>query len=186
MTRRLTAPALALLALATAQTASAQAQTCVRASDLSDGVVYAMPIAYDAMRNACANRLARNGFVATRGDAFITDFRTRQSAAWPGALRLLKSIMADEAVKDAGSGADLAAMIGTVPQETLRPFADLMIGQLIADEIKGEDCGTIERGMELVSPLPAGNVGALIAFIAELVKLETPSVCPAAAAAQSK
>lgn len=182
MNRRLTAPALALLALATAQTASAQAQTCVRAGDLSDAVVYALPIAYDAVRNACANRLTRDGFMATRGDAFIASFRSQQNAVWPGAFRLLKTFMANDTKDSAGGGNDMTAMISALPEEALRPFVDAMVGQMIADEIKGDDCGKIERGVELISPLPTDNVGALFAFIAEMADLKNPPICPAAAA----
>jgi hypothetical protein len=186
MTSRLIAPALALVALATAQTAAAQEQACVRAADLGDAVVYAMPIVYDAVRTACANRLARDGFIATKGDAFAGNFRTRQSAAWPGAFRLLKVFMASDTDAGSGSGPDITAMISALPEESLRPFVDGLIGQMIAGEIKGDDCGKIERGVELISPLPTDNVGGLFAFIAEMADLKNPPICPIAAEAEKK
>ena len=186
MTSRWIAPALGLIALGTAQTAAAQQQTCVRAADLGDAVVYAMPIAYDAMRNACANRLARDGFIATKGDAFVGNFRTRQNAAWPGAFRLLKVFMASDTAGATGSGSDMVAMISSLPEESLRPFVDGLIGQMIAGEIKGDDCGKIERGVELISPLPTDNVGGLFAFIAEMADLKNPEICPTAAEAKTK
>jgi hypothetical protein len=186
MTSRLIPPALALVALATAQTAAAQQQACVRSADLGDGVVYAMPIAYDAVRNACANRLARDGFIATKGDAFIGNFRTRQSEAWPGAFRLLKTFMANDDSGGAGPGNDMIAMISSLPEDSLRPFVDGLIGQMIAGEIKGDDCGKIERGVELISPLPTDNVGGLFAFIAEMADLKNPAICPAAAETAKK
>lgn len=186
MTSRLFAPALALAALATAQTAAAQQQTCVRSADLGDAVVYAMPIAYDAVRNACANRLTRDGFIATKGDAFVAGFRTRQSAAWPGAFRLLKTFMAGDTSGGAGSGQDMIAMISSLPEESLRPFVDGLIGQMIAGEIKGDDCGKIERGVELISPLPTDNVGGLFAFIAEMADLKNPAICNTAVEAKKK
>jgi hypothetical protein len=180
------APALALAALATAQTAAAQEQACVRAADLGDAVVYAMPIAYDAVRNACANRLARDGFIATKGDAFVGNFRTRQNAAWPGAFRLLKTFMANDNNGSAGSGTDMIAMISSLPEESLRPFVDGLVGQMIAAEIKGDDCGKIERGVELISPLPTDNVGGLFAFIAEMADLKNPAICRTTAEAGKK
>jgi hypothetical protein len=186
MTPRLIAPTLAVLALATAQTAAAQEQACVRAADLGDAVVYAMPIAYDAVRNACANRLARDGFMATKGDAFAGNFRSRQSAAWPGAFRLLKTFMANDSSGGAGTGNDMIGMISSLPEESLRPFVDGLIGQMIAGEIKGDDCGKIERGVELISPLPTDNVAGLFAFIAEMADLKNPAICPAASGAKKK
>jgi len=181
MTTRFVAPALALAALATSQTAAAQTQACVASADMSDAVVYAMPIAFDAARNACANRLSRDGFMATRGDAYIAQFRDGQDKAWPGAFRFLKTFMAKEDGSDGGSGADIGAMIGSMPEEALRPFVDALVGQMIAGEIKGDTCGTIERGLELLSPLPTENIGGLVAFLAELTDMKNPPICAAPA-----
>lgn len=184
MTNRIIAPALAIAALVTAQTAHAQQQPCVAAADLSDAVVYTMPIAFDAARNACANRLTRDGFMANDGEQFIADFRTRQNESWPGAFRLLKAFMADES--RAGADMDMTAMIAALPEDSLRPFVDGMVGQMIAQEIKGDSCAKIERGLELISPLPTDNVGGLFAFIAELAEMKSPTICGAAPAPTKK
>lgn len=184
MTIRMIAPALALAALATAQTAHAQQQACVAPADLGDAVIYAMPIAFDAARTACANRLSRDGFMATGGEAFITQFRAGQNSAWPGAFRLLKTFMADES--RAGADLDMTAMLSALPEDSLRPFVDGMVGQMIAAEIKGDSCAQIERGLELISPLPTDNVGGLFAFIAEMADLKNPPVCPVSQAQAKK
>ena len=175
MTLRFAAPVLAMAALATSQTALAQSQACVSQADLADTVVYVMPIAFDAANTACANRLPADGFMKTRGDAYIAAFRDSQAKAWPGAFRFLKTFMAS---KDGDSGMDMGAMIATMPEDTLRPFVDAFIGQMIASEIKGDACGKIERGMELLSPLPTQNLGGLIAFILDLSDAKTPEICP--------
>jgi hypothetical protein len=180
MIARIFAPALSLAALATAQTAQAQQQACVNSADLSDAVVYAMPLAFDAARTACSKQLASDGFIATRGDSFIAPFRANQNQAWPGALRLLKTFMADNKDGAAGAGPDVAAMLANMPDDALRPFVDALVGQMIAEEIKGDSCGEIERGIELISPLPTSNVGGLIAFLAEVSDLKNPPICGAA------
>lgn len=186
MTRSLLAPVLAFAALLTGEAAAAQTQACVAPADLGDGVVYAMPIAYEAVRSACANRLARDGFISARGEGFITPFRARQDAAWPGAFRLLKTFMASDPKNAGNGGPDMLAMLSSMPEDALRPFVDAMIGQVIAEEIKGDDCSRIERGVELISPLPIENVGGLVAFIAEMADLNNPSICPTAAGAPRK
>lgn len=180
MKTRMFAPAIALAALASAQAAQAQQQACVAPADLGDATVYVMPIAFDAARNACANRLTRDGFMANGGEAFIAKFRAGQDSAWPGAFRLLKTFMADE--KRSGGDADMTAMLSALPEDALRPFVDAMVGQMIAKEIKGDSCTRIERGLELVSPLPTENVGGLLAFVAELADLKNPPICGAAPA----
>ncbi len=184
MTPRMITPALALAALVTAQTAHAQQQACVAPADLSDAVVYAMPIAFDAARTACANRLTRDGFMATGGENYIAAFRAGQNRAWPGAFRLLKSFMADESRM--GSDREISAMLSALPEDSLRPFVDGMVGQMIAQEIKGDTCSKIERGLELISPLPTENVGGLFAFIAEMTELKNPPLCQSAPAQAQK
>lgn len=174
---RLIAPALALAALATSQTALAQQQACVAPADMADAVVYAMPIAFDAARNACTNRLARDGFMATGGDAYIAPFRAGQDQAWAGAFRFLKTFMAKDGAEQGGSSADMSAIIETMPEDALRPFVDALVGQMIAAEIKGDSCTKIERGLELLSPLPTDNVGGLVAFVAQLAELKDPPIC---------
>lgn len=187
MTTRIIAPVLALAALTSAQTAQAQQQACVAQKDLSDAVVYAMPIAYDAARTACANRFTKSGFIATRGDAFIGTFRAAQDKSWPGAFRMLKVFMADEGTgEDGASASDMAPMLEGLPEEALRPFVDAMVGQEIAKQIKGDSCAKIERGVELLSPLPTDNVGGLVAFVADLADIKSPAICAAAPAMAKK
>ncbi|MFN4019189.1 MAG: hypothetical protein ACK4IC_01580 [Erythrobacter sp.] len=186
MIKRVLAPALAVVALATATTAQAQQQTCIAAADLGDSVLYAMPIAYDAVGTTCAKQLKRDGFMATGGDAFIEKFRAKQDSAWPGAFRLLKSFMATEAAGETGSDAELNAMIAALPEESLRPFVDGIVGQKLAAEIKPGSCTKIERGMELLSPLPAENVAALVAFILEIAEVKEPAICGAASTGKAK
>ena len=186
MTKPVLAPALALLALASATTAQAQQQTCVAAADLGDTVLYAMPIAYDAVSTSCASQLKRDGFMAKDGEAFIAKFRDRQDSAWPGAFRLLKTFMAKDNADEAKSGADMMKMIAALPEDSLRPFVDGLVGQMIAGEIKPDSCGKIERGLELLSPLPVDNVAGLMAFIAEVADMKDPQICPVAPAGKGK
>jgi hypothetical protein len=186
MTKHVLAPALAIVALASATTAQAQQQTCVAAADLGDTVLYAMPIAYDAVSTTCKSRLKADGFMAKGGDKFIAKFRERQDSAWPGAFRLLKTFMAKDAGAEAGAGADMGAMIAALPEQSLRPFVDGLVGQMIAEEIKPDSCGKIERGLELLSPLPVDNVAGLMAFIAEVGELKDPQICGTAPSAKAK
>lgn len=180
MTPRMIDPLFALAAMASAQTAQAQQQACVAPADLSDAVVYAMPIAFDAARTACANRLNRGGFMATRGDTYIAQFRAGQDKAWPGAFRMIKTFMANQNKPgDDASSADISGMMANMPESALRPFLDALIGQMIAEQIRPDSCAKIERGLELISPLPTDNVGALVAFIIEVSDMKDPPICAA-------
>jgi hypothetical protein len=86
----------------------------------------------------------------------------------------------------AGGNEDMGAMLAALPEDALRPFVDALVGQMIAGEIKPDSCGKIERGLELLSPLPAENVGGLVAFIVELSNRKSPPICPVAVSAKSR
>ncbi|MDJ0977757.1 MAG: hypothetical protein QNI87_04410 [Erythrobacter sp.] len=175
MPRSLIAPAsaLALAALASAQAAHAQ-QACVVAEDAADAVVYAMPLAYDATMQTCDAQMGPDSFLRSAdGRNFFEQFRVQQDERWQGTFRFLKVFIEQEADGDDGMG----QMIAALPEESLRPFVDGLAAQMLAEEIKPDTCEKISRGAELLSPLPAENVGGLVAFILEMVDLDNPPVC---------
>lgn len=177
--KRSLAPVLALAALAQAPAAqAAQAQNCVAPADLTDTMIYVMPIAYDAARAACAGQFNNENFFNGRGEQFVAGFRARQNGAWPGAYRTLKMALAKQNADADRNDIDLLAMAQSLPEASLRPFVDGIVGQMIAKEINPASCGKIERGMQLVSPLPVENVAGLMGFVLELVDLGNPAICP--------
>ena len=90
---RYLAPVLAVAAVGQAQAAQAQ-QACIAPADLGDTMVYAVPIAFDAARAACARQLRSDGFFARGGERFVSGFRARQNAAWPGSARIARAASA--------------------------------------------------------------------------------------------
>lgn len=165
------AAALAMCALAQPQ--MAMAQECVEQADLSDAIIYAMPLIGDAFSETCSGELSDQGFMATKGDEFLAPYRAKQDATWPGALRLLK------AFGDKGKGPDgMSEMIGSLPESALRPFVDAVIVTMVGKEIKPKDCSKIERGVALVAPLPEDNVGDLVAFMMDMADVKNPPLCP--------
>lgn len=171
--------AVAALGGAQAAQAAQSQQGCIAPADLGDTVIYALPIAYDAARAACAREFKSEGFMARRGDQFIAGFRKRQNTAWPGAFRTMKVVLSERARSGDLGDLDLIALAQAMPEANLRPFVDGLMGQMIAQEIKPANCAKIERGLELVSPLPVDNIAGLMGFMAELVGLDKPSLCPA-------
>lgn len=179
MKTRVFAAALAASSLLSAQGVAAQ-QACVESDDLADAVTYATPMLYDSMQTPCSTVFAENRFMSTEADAFVDQFRQRQDAAWPGALRLLKVFMTRDAAKEGGEDPMLAAL-EQMPPEALRPLVDVIIGQMVTDEfakdIKGNTCSDIAEAMELLAPLPPENIALLTAFIARQADLDQPSIC---------
>lgn len=172
------AAAMSFTALATAQGAQAQ-QACIEPDDLTDTITYAIPLVYDGLQERCAAQFSQNEFMRDGADEFVDEFRAGQDAAWPGALRLLKTFMSSQDGDDDG----MAEMVASLPDDALRPLVDGIIPPMLGERL-GKDgdtafCGDIAEGMELVAPLPAQNVSMLVTFIAERVGLEDPSICSA-------
>jgi len=175
------ASALAFTALTTAQGVQAQ-QACVESADLSDAVTYAVPILYDSLQSPCSAQFADSSYMTNEAPAAIEGFRARQDAAWPGTLRLMKVFMAERAGGGEGGEDQMAAMIASLPEESLRPIVDMvvsqMLGERLANEMKPSTCSDVAEAMEIMAPLPPENVGALAAFIARQAELDSPSICP--------
>src|SRR5690606_5184136 len=168
---RIVAGALATGALLAGQAAQAQTAKCVDPRDLSDAVVYTMPSLVDAYRTKCASTMAGKGFLAREGDRFSARFAARADQTWPGAYRLLESFAAN------GTNRDIVNAFEQLPPETLRLVVAPIVIQKVAQEIKVKDCAKIDRGVELLAPLPVENVGGLIGFIVEMAGVENPSLC---------
>lgn len=179
------ASSLALAALASAQGAQAQ-EACVAPQDLSDTITYAMPIVYDSIRGKCAAQFRASTFMRNDGDAFVDQFRARLDEAWPGALRLLKVFM----VQRSGSEDQTAAMIASLPEASLRPLVDGIVGMALAErlgtDLKPETCHDVAEAMELIAPLPVENISGLVTFLARQADLDEPKLCPVKSATAAR
>ena len=154
--------ALAGLALGVSAPAAAQAE------DLDPAMVaaasrYALPVAFEGYLSACNTKLARDGYINTNSSRIHAKFAEGSDAAWPSA----KAAMLQMASKEAG---DMTAMFEMMGDEALRPFVDGLIASMVSSEIKTENCADIERGLEILDPLPADNVAELIGFFVELAE----------------
>ena len=175
---------LALAALALAQGQIAHAATvgsdCLNEAEVGALVGYALPSVLDGAMTACRPHLARDGFFATRGAEFVGRYAARKTSAWPLAKNAFLKL---GAAKDA----KLADTIGSLPDSALQPFVEAMVSELVGGEIKPDQCTAIERGVRILSPLPAENTAELITFVVVLAdkpKNGKPSSIPICKAAR--
>lgn len=148
------------------------AQQCVDQEDVADATVYVMPLLASAFAGKCSNELAADGFMMSNGAAFVAPYAELQDQKWAGAYRLLLSFAAE------GKGAGpMAELMSSLPEESVRPFIDAIIEQKVAEEIKVKDCAKIERGIEMLAPLPPENMGGLLAFVMDMSGVDKPSLC---------
>ncbi|MET0250704.1 MAG: hypothetical protein ABW203_00840 [Novosphingobium sp.] len=151
----------ALLGLAVpAHAAQSAAAPCVSVEDVQAMAAYALPSAMDGLIMHCSPHLAPSGFLRSQGPALVARYAAGKQAAWPQAKRALLQIAGEKQDKSADLIADL-------PDASLQPFVEGLIGGMIGKELKPEQCSLAERLVRLLSPLPPGNMIELVGLLVE-------------------
>ncbi len=166
------------------QPAMAQAQTaqCIAQEDMTAATIYAMPLIVESVQQTCRSRLSPSGFLARNGTRFAQPYRALQAQNWAATSRVLAAYTGSPEVgrmTGQGNMGDLSALFRNQPPELVRPFVDASIRTLVGSKIRSEDCGKIERGMELIAPLPPANAGGIVSLMLELAEPEGPKLCQA-------
>lgn len=166
----------AIAALIPAQV-EAQAKSCLTEREVAQMAIYAVPAVVTGVRGKCSARLSSSGFLATRGDSFAQKYAALQAETWPVAKSAILKFVSS------GSGParanDPVAMFAALPDDSVRPLVDAMIAQKIGEAVKSDQCGNVERGMQLASVMNPRDSGAMIAFVMAMAKPKTPAICPA-------
>lgn len=149
---------------AAALTASAPAVAQV--DDLDPAAVtaasrYALPMVFEGYLSRCNTALSPSGYALSNSSRLNAKFSEGSDAAWPAAKAAMLELMAE----DAG---DMSEMLGMLGDESLRPMVDALIAGMVSQELKTENCESIERGLEILDPLPAENLAELIGFFIEM------------------
>lgn len=122
---------------------------------------YALPIAFDGFLRRCSANLQPDGYAKSNAVQLRAKFAEGSDAAWPAAKAAMMQMTAEEA-------GDMSAMFEMMGDDALRPFVDGLVEGMVSQEIKTEDCADIERGLEILDPLPAENLAAMVGFVVEL------------------
>ncbi len=163
---------LAGIGLLSASVVSAQqsAEICVEEQEVADAFIFFAPTMMQAFETKCGANLDADGFVAREGTAFTDRFSTLRAQSWPGALNMLSKFASKE-------NADMEQIIAAMPPEASQPFIEALVLQKVSEAITVERCADIERGLEIIAPLPVENMGAMLGFIAQMVDLKNPPLC---------
>ncbi|MEO6042240.1 MAG: hypothetical protein ABIP41_10095, partial [Croceibacterium sp.] len=127
-----------------------------------------------AVRTRCNGQLAPSGFLARRGDAFVSRYAELQPQVWP---RAKSGLLKYAAAKANGAQANLAIIAG-LPDNAVRPLLDALILQEASARIQAKQCGGIERVIAATAPIDPQVAGALIGNLIGLAAPETQPMCP--------
>ena len=146
--------ALALIGTMASQTVqAAQAGKCLTPVEAESVAISALPDALSSAQKACAPHLPARSALRNASTRIAQVYRPAADKAWPQAGRAFLSAF------------ELPLPQGTSP-DVVRPLLLATISALVEQEIKPEDCGTVDEFYTALEPLPPENVGKLlIAFL---------------------
>ncbi len=156
--------------------ASAQ-QACVTEEEVSAIAIYSMPNLIEAVRVRCDGHLSPGGFLNRPNSSLKSRYATLQTKAWPRAKSGLLKVLATKS--SAAQGSQGLDMIGSLPDNAVRPLVDALIVQEVSPKIDTGQCGRIERVIELASPIDPEIAGNVLGAVVGLVNPKELPVCPA-------
>ncbi len=159
----------------TLQPVAAQAQSsCVTETEVSALTIYSVPSLLQAVRLRCGTELSTSGYLARRGDALASRYTALQGRVWPNAKSGLLKIVAS---KGAGERQNLDTL-ANLPDNAVRPLIDALIVQEIQPKIAVNQCGRIERAIEVAAPIDPEMAGGLLGAIVGLANPDEIPICP--------
>lgn len=153
LTLRYAAAALALAALALP--AAAQERPQLNEAEINAVALYSMPHALRALQARCAPQLPVEAYLRTQGDALGTRLDRSARGRFPAARAAMTRLLT-------GENPQMATLIGQLPAENVEPLVRELIAGKVQSEVKLEDCGKLNRVLELLDPLPPENLASLM------------------------
>lgn len=140
--------------------APALAEPDLSGPEVESAVRFALPALFDGFRSTCSTELSPDGYVALNADRLAVKFAEDADAHWPEAKEIMFELGTDQGVDK--------EMLVEMPDDALKPFVTAILVQMAATKIEPAQCIDIERGLELIDPLPADNIAGLVGFLIEM------------------
>lgn len=147
------AAALAVTLFAAAQPATAQVMRFTE-EEASALARFAMPRAFAGLQQRCRATLADDAYMFASSGRVQAKLENAARGSWPRARSVVLRIASD-------GNQQMGALLGQVPPESLQPFVDEYVSGLVSSKVPVEQCGQVDRVLELLDPLPAENLASL-------------------------
>lgn len=154
--RRLISLTAALL-LAAPGIAQAAEPPCLTAGEFTSLAGYTLPSIIKGASERCGPTLGADAFLRSGGRDLATRYAGQKNRHWPGAKAAFLKI-------SSSGGQEADKLLRGMPDTSLQGILDATMEGMIAQQIQPERCGTIDRVVRLLSPLPPENTAELIAL----------------------
>ncbi|MDB5683770.1 MAG: hypothetical protein JWM75_1468 [Sphingomonas bacterium] len=121
---------------------------CLSEREMQAVVTWLVPDAIDGLARKCRGRLTGRAFLPASGAALANRYREDAGAAADEGRRALRRIAGDTPLSLFGDD-----------------FTSALIVEGALDRIDPEDCGTADRMVALLSPLPLSSLGEITALL---------------------
>ncbi len=140
--------------------APVQAQTrCLTAPEAEAVTLVALPTIIQQTGVVCATRLPSSSLLRQTDGSFIDRYRDAAERAWPTARAAIVKL-SDPLID------------GLLQSEFARPLLTAALAPLLVGRINPADCGTIDRFVTQLAPLPPQNTAGVIVTTLGYLKAE--------------
>jgi hypothetical protein len=159
--------------------AAAAEPPCLTATEFADLSQYALPSIITGTAQRCSAALPADAYLKRSGANLAARYAAGKPAAWPGAKAAFIKL-------SRGIDASALGLFQSLPDDKLRPMVDTLVEGMIGQQVQPASCGTIDKAVRLLSPLPAEHTAELIALAVGLGsragggKVGKIALCPAA------
>lgn len=149
--------------LVAAQAHAEKPAACITPAEVESVALVLLPDLMRGLNESCAAYLPATALLSQRNAPMIARYDAEVDSAWPGAREALLKIAN---VKD---GKQLDALMDV---KFGRTFLAAFVVPGLVDSIKPEQCGTLNRMVEMFEPLPARNVAGIFSSILQLAEAD--------------
>jgi hypothetical protein len=144
------------LVLGSAATAATQpgARPCLQPREAEDLAIFILPSLIEGMARKCQVMLPAGATLARSGAAIAGRYRAESNAAWPNAKIAFGRLSGENS-------------LNFLSEEVLRVVIEEATSAAIVADFKPKDCTMANRFVDILEPLPARNMGQLVALLLE-------------------
>ena len=156
--------------------ASAAEPPCLTAPEFTALATYSLPSVITGTVHRCAPTLPSDAFLPTEGAGLAARYAESRETAWPAAKAAF--------LKLAGSSLGSGGLMKGLSDNSMQEIVDTAIAAKVTDALPAERCGTVNRLVQLLAPLPPESTAGVIALAVGLGtrsgrKIGPITVCPA-------
>jgi len=174
--------AIAVIASATLAFSPAAARAaeppCLTPLEFTALASFALPSVITGTAQRCTAALPAQSFLGTQAPALAKRYGITRAIAWPGAKAAFFKLAG-------GNAGPAAGILNSLPDPQLQQIAEGAISAKLAETIPLDRCSSIDRMVQLLSPLPSETTAEIIMLAVGLgaatgqSRIGKITVCPA-------